>query len=683
MEHEDIHSDVTLSDTTATSDNAQLNTSTGRPIWSPHLTRRQMLGALGTSGVIATGSFGTPAAFAAAQTVAEPQLQQVISAQARKNTLIGIGYETWFMPGAVKWNTAEATPTLGHYRSDDPAVIKQHAKWISDAGYDFILIDWSNNLDTNWTNGTAKAIIAGTDAVFKVYAQLQKHPKISLLIGLDANGQVATPNFNAQIAEIKSKYLNNPQYNAMLVRYKGKPLLEVYRGPNGNPVPTWDDPDFTVRYVTAFHESIGDANGQWSWIDRAPLISGPVTNVSNFASGSASVGENQNNAATPKLTVGHTVGQSFTFNGTSLTKVSALLATYGSSISGVTMTLYAGMPEGTLTKVASQVLTKMTDNTWYSLNVNPGQPAGQYYLEISDPVDAVVWWYYTGNVANVGGHQYYDRKAQSANQIMTFTASGTSSGDAFKGWQVGPGWSLVPNSTGPYTLQAPEGSFPSTQGSTKPGALISPAFTITGTFLSFYAAGIDKEDNSGKQNYFYLKDATTGQILRQAHTPGTGLYFTPIMWDVREFSGRKVVFVADNANAGTTGWMAFCNIIQTTAESSVAAVAVGAGSNPSLSGWAGWDDKPRLSGATLVWFMQQMFIYQPDVLLIQQWNEFGVPDQYNVENSNDIEPTVLKHRAGPESDGWGTYYLDLVGKIIRQYRAGDPFPAIQLDTRYP
>src|SRR5579883_2527425 len=113
------------------------------------LSRRRMLGTMGiggalaASGALTAGTFGV--ANAAQVPTAAPQLQPVISLPARKKTLIGIGYETWFMPGAVSWNLREATPTLGLYRSDDPKVIRQHAEWISQAGYDFIMADWSNN----------------------------------------------------------------------------------------------------------------------------------------------------------------------------------------------------------------------------------------------------------------------------------------------------------------------------------------------------------------------------------------------------------------------------------------------------------------------------------------------------------------------------------------------------------
>jgi len=32
---------------------------------------------------------------------------------------------------------------------------------------------------------------------------------------------------------------------------------------------------------------------------------------------------------------------------------------------------------------------------------------------------------------------------------------------------------------------------------------------------------------------------------------------------------------------------------------------------------------------------------------------------------------------------WGSYYLDLVTELSKQYRSGVGFPAVMLDTRYP
>jgi len=36
------------------------------------------------------------------------------------------------------------TPKLGHYRSDDHAVLKQHIEWAKQADIDFFIVSWLN-----------------------------------------------------------------------------------------------------------------------------------------------------------------------------------------------------------------------------------------------------------------------------------------------------------------------------------------------------------------------------------------------------------------------------------------------------------------------------------------------------------------------------------------------------------
>ncbi len=37
-------------------------------------------------------------------------------------------------------------PALGRYDSRDRRVMRKHAEWLTDAGVDFIWLDWSNNV---------------------------------------------------------------------------------------------------------------------------------------------------------------------------------------------------------------------------------------------------------------------------------------------------------------------------------------------------------------------------------------------------------------------------------------------------------------------------------------------------------------------------------------------------------
>ena len=66
--------------------------------------------------------------------------------------------------------------------------------------------------------------------------------------------------------------------------------------------------------------------------------------------------------------------------------------------------------------------------------------------------------------------------------------------------------------------------------------------------------------------------------------------------------------------------------------------------------------------------------YKPHFLFINQWNEFEPPDQYDVNLSNDMEPTIMTQTGDPRPSGWGFFYLNMTRDMIRRYHnaiAGD------------
>ncbi len=203
--------------------------------------------------------------------------------RARRHTKVGIGYQTWFMPGVSQWGTPEAKPLLGTYNSLDEKVIEKHAEWLTWAGVDYLLLDWSNNLGGNWTNNTAAQIIKGTDALLAVYAKLRRRPQVTLLLGMDG-GKAGTEHFLAQIEEVKKRIA---QYPDLWLRHEGKPLLNIYTGASLNLPPDWNDDFFTLRWQGAFREIVLNPGGQWSWKDRVPFANGPEKVVADFRFGDA------------------------------------------------------------------------------------------------------------------------------------------------------------------------------------------------------------------------------------------------------------------------------------------------------------------------------------------------------------------------------------------------------------
>ena len=428
---------------------------------------------------------------------------------ARKKTLFGIGYETWFVSGG--WDSAEARPVLGYYSSLDSRVIRRHAQWLSDAGFDFILIDWSNNLGPNWTNGAAQRIIKATMLLIDEYTRLKRRPKFALLLGLD-NGSCTTPQFHTQIQHIAREILSKPEYARLWQDFDNKPLLAIYTGPSFGAPPVYVNPRFTVRFMGAFHESTLNPGGAWSWIDRAPIINGSMFPVFPFDS-------------------------------------------YG-----------------------------------------------------------------------------------------------------FSGWKVSPNWSL----TGTASTAVGRSATTAKNPRNVKGSLVSPAFKISQRVITFNATGINTFQSPNtdyhnlnalnNRNVFLLRDAETESPLRYAEPPNSG-QFAMCQWDVSDLMERSVVFeaIANNV-APQDPPFGFSGLSLTRNEQLAAAVGVGGGGGP--ASWIDWDSQGRLSGATLVKFMTAAFRYQPDVVLIQQWNEFRVPDQYSVEGSNDIEPTVIHRLVAVHGQKW-------------------------------
>lgn len=195
---------------------------------------------------------------------------------------VGIAYTTWHR--STQWQGVWGTPELGFYRSDDRAVIRKHAAWLAEAGVDFIWIDWSNDL--NYQYGITKGrpdfdmIEESTVAIFEEYAKLSQHPRISIFIGCPGDPEgVRDGRLTRKADQVYRQFVANPRFRPLLQTYLGKPLLVVYvntPSPWQQGVPQWDDPRFTVRYMTGFVTQQPPLQGPdrlsrygyWSWEDR-------------------------------------------------------------------------------------------------------------------------------------------------------------------------------------------------------------------------------------------------------------------------------------------------------------------------------------------------------------------------------------------------------------------------------
>ncbi len=57
----------------------------------------------------------------------------------------------------------------------------------------------------------------------------------------------------------------------------------------------------------------------------------------------------------------------------------------------------------------------------------------------------------------------------------------------------------------------------------------------------------------------------------------------------------------------------------------------------------------------------------PHFLFLCQWNEFAKPDQFNINLSNDMEPTIMTEMGSHRPSGWGFYYTLLTRMEIARY----------------
>lgn len=100
-----------------------------------------------------------------------------------------------------------------------------------------------------------------------------------------------------------------------------------------------------------------------------------------------------------RLEPGRTLGQ--TFRATEpFHFVAGSFPTWNTTDSAVTLTLYRGGPGGE--RIASKRFTKVVDNSWLALELEPPAPAGDYYLEASEAAGTIGWWSHSGDPIKEG-----------------------------------------------------------------------------------------------------------------------------------------------------------------------------------------------------------------------------------------------------------------------------------------
>ena len=202
--------------------------------------------------------------------------------------LVGIAYTTWHRANR-SWgaNHTWDLPLIGSYRSEDRDVIYQHGIWLRDAGVDFVMVDWSNNI--NYDPETMRSsredfrtIEEATEDLFEVWSTIPGAPKICIFNGpghiQQKENTFANGRMKAKCDQIYDTFIANEEYNKMYFYYDGKPLMPCYSAtPSFNSsADVYADERFTIRWVTGYVGQQGNlydketkvSNFHWSWEER-------------------------------------------------------------------------------------------------------------------------------------------------------------------------------------------------------------------------------------------------------------------------------------------------------------------------------------------------------------------------------------------------------------------------------
>ena len=140
-------------------------------------------------------------------------------------------------------------------------------------------------------------------------------------------------------------------------------------------------------------------------------------------------------------------------------------------------------------------------------------------------------------------------------------------------------------------------------------------------------------------------------------------------------------------NCGFWSWMdGTIRQIVTRSEGSVEETVVTPSCFPIPRGWLDPRATGRDHGAPYLESWEVAFETHPKFIQIHQWNEFAgqtegqgygpahdiYGDEYNLEFSDDLEPTKLDQCAYRGCGGWGYYYMNLTKAILSLYRQATP-----------
>ncbi len=250
----------------------------GRPVWVLPAAEGW---AAGTLPRLLAGSRPVAGANLSSAVTVRVDFRKLVPPPSDLEHLVGVQYCELFSPRWFTWNSAQAVPLVGFYRSWDRDVLRQHLIWLAESGEDFLLVDWSNQMAgcKHWDERTDNdnEVVHSTTMLLEAMAALRDEglvvPRMTIFLGLNNAPTTTVSAVNEESLWVYHNYVRNPRFRGLFLEYLGKPLLFVFNsgGPdwlkNTKQVPV-DDRHFTIRWMSAQHQgNRHNEAGYWTWMD--------------------------------------------------------------------------------------------------------------------------------------------------------------------------------------------------------------------------------------------------------------------------------------------------------------------------------------------------------------------------------------------------------------------------------
>jgi hypothetical protein len=216
---------------------------------------------------------------------------------------VGIAFQCWNRDWRWGENgkNAVAEPIFGYYDSKDVEVIKKQGIMLRDANVDFVVIDWTNNIDYHPSLGHVNPDIGhieeATVLLAETWAKIPGAPKVSIVFGSavgitmprggfcdwNADGTPG-PRVKMKFDQIHRTFIENPVLKKQYYHVAGKPFIILWSNPLDLNKPfdyNWQDSRFTMRHMIGFASTkpwlFSDRQGEfvtmhtgvWTWTETA------------------------------------------------------------------------------------------------------------------------------------------------------------------------------------------------------------------------------------------------------------------------------------------------------------------------------------------------------------------------------------------------------------------------------